>query len=174
MKRILSILLLALMLAFPTVEIAPQAASATYVLNTNTKKFHRPSCSSVKQMKEKNRQDTTMSYDEVISRGYKPCKNCNPTPESGAAAAGTSKSAADAVKTSARSAVSEGSGGSAGQTTKAQESGITYVVNTNTKKFHRPSCSSVDSMKSKNRWDCEESREQLINQGYQPCKRCKP
>ncbi len=50
----------------------------TYILNTNTKKFHYPSCSSVKQMKEKNRQDYTGSRDDVISMGYDPCKNCNP------------------------------------------------------------------------------------------------
>ena len=50
----------------------------TYVLNKNTKKFHLPSCSSVDTIKPKNRQDTTMSRDEVIGSGYVPCKRCNP------------------------------------------------------------------------------------------------
>ncbi len=50
----------------------------TYVLNKNTKKFHMPSCSSVDTIKPKNRQDTTMSRDEVIGAGYVPCKRCNP------------------------------------------------------------------------------------------------
>ncbi len=51
---------------------------------------------------------------------------------------------------------------------------ITYVANTNTRKFHRPDCGSVSDMKVKNRWDTTLSREELIAQGYEPCKRCKP
>lgn len=50
----------------------------TYVLNTNTKKFHYPSCSSVKQMKDKNKKEVTCSRDEVIKMGYDPCKRCDP------------------------------------------------------------------------------------------------
>ena len=54
------------------------SGSCTYVLNTNTKKFHLPSCSSVKDMKDKNKQEVTCSRDEVIDMGYVPCKHCNP------------------------------------------------------------------------------------------------
>lgn len=50
----------------------------TYILNTNTKKFHLPGCSSVKDMKEANKKEFTGSRDEVISQGYSPCKRCNP------------------------------------------------------------------------------------------------
>ena len=49
-----------------------------------------------------------------------------------------------------------------------------YVVNTNTKKFHFPGCSSVNSMKDKNKMNFEGDRNDLISQGYQPCKRCNP
>ena len=63
MKRLLYSLLLSFIMAFTSVTVIPMASSTTYVLNTNTKKFHRPSCSSVSQMKEKNRQDTTLSYE---------------------------------------------------------------------------------------------------------------
>lgn len=52
--------------------------------------------------------------------------------------------------------------------------GTHYVANTNTGKFHVPSCSSVDQIHSENRWDFTGSREELIAQGYQPCKRCNP
>ena len=56
-----------------------------------------------------------------------------------------------------------------------QESqGITYVLNTNTKKFHYPTCSSVDDMKEKNKQIYTDSREEVINMGYVPCKRCNP
>ena len=49
-----------------------------YVLNTNTMKFHKPSCSSVKDIKPKNYQEFTGTRDQVIRMGYDPCKRCNP------------------------------------------------------------------------------------------------
>ncbi len=59
----------------PEVEDKPEI---TYVLNTNTKKFHYPSCDSVNDMKEKNKQEVTLSRDELIEQGYKPCGRCKP------------------------------------------------------------------------------------------------
>lgn len=49
-----------------------------------------------------------------------------------------------------------------------------YIVNTNTKKFHDPSCSSVKDTLAKNRKEVTESKDALIQQGYEPCGRCKP
>ena len=49
-----------------------------------------------------------------------------------------------------------------------------YVLNTSTKKFHRPDCSSVNSMKQENREDFTGDRRQLTEQGYSPCGICKP
>lgn len=58
---------------------APQESQGTtYVLNTNTMKFHYPTCSSVDDMKEKNKQIYTGSREEIINMGYVPCKRCNP------------------------------------------------------------------------------------------------
>lgn len=54
------------------------AGTAAYVLNTNTKKFHDPSCRSVKQMKEGNRMDFNGTRSEVIGMGYDPCGICTP------------------------------------------------------------------------------------------------
>lgn len=59
-----------------TPESVPQGN--TYILNTNTKKFHYPNCSSVKQMKESNKQVYTGSREDIINQGYEPCKRCNP------------------------------------------------------------------------------------------------
>lgn len=56
----------------------PEPQGTTYILNTNTKKFHYPSCGSVKQMKDSNKQEYTGTRDEVIAKGYVPCKKCNP------------------------------------------------------------------------------------------------
>lgn len=49
----------------------------TYVLNTNTKKIHYPSCSSVEKIKPKN-YATTDDYNSAIAQGYVPCKRCEP------------------------------------------------------------------------------------------------
>ena len=50
----------------------------TYILNTNTKKFHYPDCSSVGDMKETNKKEFNGTRDEVIAQGYIPCKRCKP------------------------------------------------------------------------------------------------
>lgn len=54
------------------------ANKRSYVLNTNTKRFHYPDCNSVDQMKDHNRQDVEATRDELIGRGFKPCGNCKP------------------------------------------------------------------------------------------------
>ena len=53
-------------------------STTTYVLNTNTKKFHYPYCDSVNDMKEKNKQEFTGTREEVIGMGYSPCGRCKP------------------------------------------------------------------------------------------------
>ena len=57
---------------------APVSTGTEYILNTNTKKFHYPSCSGVKQMKASNKKEYTGSRDDLIAQGYDPCKKCNP------------------------------------------------------------------------------------------------
>lgn len=54
------------------------AAEADYVLNTNSHKFHKPSCKSAQNIKEENRQEFTGSRDDLLAQGYEPCKNCDP------------------------------------------------------------------------------------------------
>ena len=50
----------------------------TYVLNINSMKFHYPDCSSVDDMKEKNKRYSYDDRDTVIAQGFVPCKRCNP------------------------------------------------------------------------------------------------
>ncbi len=52
--------------------------------------------------------------------------------------------------------------------------GVTFVLNTNTKRFHLVTCQSVYEMKSKNRKEFFGTREELLDQGYVPCGRCNP
>lgn len=49
-----------------------------------------------------------------------------------------------------------------------------YVVNTNTGKFHFPSCRDVNKIKPENYWAYDGTRDDLINQGYSPCGHCNP
>ena len=53
------------------------AEDADYVLNNNTMKFHRPDCSSVSRMSDKNKVYYKGSKDDLVHDGYEPCKNCN-------------------------------------------------------------------------------------------------
>lgn len=60
-------------------QISPsQAETMTYILNTNTKKFHYPSCRSVSQMAEHNKKEFTGTRDEILASGYSSCGNCHP------------------------------------------------------------------------------------------------
>ena len=52
--------------------------SATYIINTNTGRFHLPDCQSVQDMKEKNRKEFFGTREELVDAGYKPCGRCNP------------------------------------------------------------------------------------------------
>jgi len=49
-----------------------------------------------------------------------------------------------------------------------------YVLNTSSKKFHLPSCSSVNSIKAENKQNYNGNRDSLIQDGYSPCGSCKP
>ena len=49
-----------------------------YILNKNTKKFHKPECSGVKKIKAKNKDEYTGSRQTLIDEGYEPCGNCHP------------------------------------------------------------------------------------------------
>jgi len=59
-------------------EVVEEPSGTTYIMNTNTKKFHVPSCSSAADIKEKNRAEFTGDRQELIDDGYSPCKRCNP------------------------------------------------------------------------------------------------
>ena len=56
----------------------PVAVGGNYIGNANTGKFHKPTCSSVKQMKESNKVALSGTRDEIIAMGYDPCKKCAP------------------------------------------------------------------------------------------------
>lgn len=77
-----------------------------------------------------------------------------------------------AKNAAAETLANAGAGQNAGQADSATSA--SYVLNTNKHKFHLPSCPSVETISPKNRKDVNESREQIISEGYTPCKRCNP
>lgn len=62
----------------PTDEPDDVLDGTDYVLNTKSKKFHYPSCSSVDDMSEENKAYYTGTRDELIDMGYDPCGRCHP------------------------------------------------------------------------------------------------
>ena len=49
-----------------------------------------------------------------------------------------------------------------------------YIVNKKSKKFHYPDCYSVSTMTEENKMYYNGIREELTEQGYEPCKKCCP
>lgn len=66
--------------------VAPEPAESataaepmnTYACNVSSKVFHRPSCSSVEDMADYNKQTETCYASTLIAMGYTPCSKCNP------------------------------------------------------------------------------------------------
>ncbi len=56
------------------VEI-PEDGSPTYILNTNSKKFHKPSCT---YADNNHREEFFGTREEIIDEGYDPCGVCKP------------------------------------------------------------------------------------------------
>lgn len=59
-------------------------------------------------------------------------------------------------------------------TVSQKEQKKSYVVNINTGKFHDSSCSSIADISSENRKTYKATRSAMIDDGYEPCGRCKP
>lgn len=59
-------------------KIQSGESDATYILNTNTMRFHLPDCQSVQDMKEKNRKEYFGTREELLKDGYSPCGRCQP------------------------------------------------------------------------------------------------
>lgn len=63
--------------AKPSYDDDGYSGGTTYIGNKNTKKFHYSWCSSVDDMKDKNKVSLS-SREAAISKGYVPCKRCDP------------------------------------------------------------------------------------------------
>ena len=57
---------------------SPEIDGCDYVLNINTKKFHFPSCTSVRDMKDENKEYFNGDRKNLTQAGYSPCSRCKP------------------------------------------------------------------------------------------------
>ena len=56
----------------------PASAKKRYVLNTNSKRFHLPSCSDAGRITPESKKTTITTREALIDQGYTPCQKCNP------------------------------------------------------------------------------------------------
>ena len=56
----------------------PVVNQYNYVLNTNSKIFHNPTCASANRISTRNREDYYGTRAAVIAMGYTPCRTCRP------------------------------------------------------------------------------------------------
>ena len=61
-----------------------------------------------------------------------------------------------------------------GGSSAGAEDGATYVLNTRSHKFHLPDCAGVSTMSEKNKELYTGDRQDLLDQGYEPCSQCQP
>jgi DNA-entry nuclease len=63
-----------------SIEVETSEESGTsdirYILNTNSKKIHKPTCGSVKSISDANRKETSDTLEELLEQGYTTCGNC--------------------------------------------------------------------------------------------------
>ncbi|MBO6310663.1 MAG: DNA/RNA non-specific endonuclease, partial [Oribacterium sp.] len=62
----------------PSQSSVSARTECTYILNTNTKRIHLPTCSSVNEMKPSNRQEFSGDVTGLLEQGYKACGRCHP------------------------------------------------------------------------------------------------
>lgn len=62
----------------PIMDFNEEPTADSFVVNKNTKKFHLPDCSSVADMKDKNKEYMRETRADMIAQGYTACKRCNP------------------------------------------------------------------------------------------------
>ncbi|KIR03296.1 DNA-entry nuclease (Competence-specific nuclease) [Lachnospiraceae bacterium TWA4] len=62
----------------PTASMDSKSKKVRYILNTKTKKIHKPDCSSIKDIASDKKETYTGSKDDLLKKGYTACKRCNP------------------------------------------------------------------------------------------------
>ncbi len=61
-----------------THQTTTKEQTGSYILNTNSKKFHRDDCAQAKDIKDSNKEIFSGSREEILQKGYTASKCCNP------------------------------------------------------------------------------------------------
>ena len=182
----------------PTSTVTPRPTDTpapvfdyTFIAHAKSKIFHNPLCPTARIISEYNREYFTCSRDDLISAGYHPCPSCHgeaytsarvqataaplstsaprPTATPNEAWARFLAAIAAPSSTSQRSATARPT-----QRPATPKPAVTYIANTSTGKFHRPTCASVKQMYASHRKEFYCTRQEMIAMGYSPCQRCHP
>lgn len=135
--------------------------TASYVIDNVSSLYHMPGCEKALRVDGNHFEYCSDSITALEKAGYAACPDCKPVP----AVTPTPKPTQEPTKKPTEKPVEKYSSSSGASD---------YVLNKNTKKFHEPWCSSVSTIKSKNRKDFTGTRDQVISMGYVPCKKCNP
>ena len=128
--------------------LAANGNTTVYITKTG-KCYHTGECKSLRQSKIK----TTL---QDAAKNYAPCSKCNP-PELDKEE--TASEATSINNTNSSSSINDS---------------VTYIGNLKTKKFHTPTCGSAAQIAEKNKKEFTGSRDDVVNLGYEPCKKCNP
>ena len=129
------------------------ASGDTVVYITKTGEcYHSSGCSSLRKSKI----ETTLQ--SAIDRGYRACSKCKPP----------------VLDASPESAPTTNNVSQASTNNAAVQTEVTYVGKANTMKFHKPSCYSASQISQENYLEFTCDRDDVVNQGYVPCKKCNP
>ena len=104
-------------------------------------------------------------------KNTRPESTNNATPKSDAESSQASRTNNAASSSNTKNS---GNGADAGESSTAPSDLQEYMLNTKSMKFHRPTCSSVDDIADNNKQEVEATRDELISEGYSPCKQCNP
>lgn len=63
---------------YPDTKYSRTPIEGTYIINTNSKKFHLTTCRQAQKISEKNKQFRTADRETLIAEGYSPCGICQP------------------------------------------------------------------------------------------------
>ena len=169
------------------------AGGDTVVYITKTGKcYHSDGCSSL----SKSKIETTLQ--KAVDKGYTACSKCKPPvldantdkttdsknadqkdniskSKSSVSTSTSKKSSTDkATKSTQKSDKSTNVGAKSSNDDNSDKTGTTYVLNTSTKKFHKPSCKDVNKIKAENYARSTSDRDEIVGQGYSPCGHCNP
>ena len=147
------------------VPVYAASGDTTVYLTKTGNCYHADGCSHLRKSKI----ETTLQT--AVNKGMKPCSDCNPPTLDTTDGANSKTSTAATTSSKKNNNASNAKKNGSSKSAKVESS---YVLNTSSKKFHVSTCSAASKIKSANKEEYSGTRDELIAQGYTPCKMCNP